>query len=303
MSSSTLVFANHLSIPTCRRCTTNKTKMASAFITTIKILTTFAQIATRLSPAPDLYHVHKQRSTGVMAFTPIIAMLLCNHVWYGKVCTSGGDSRLLTTSLFPRLIYAYVVENIFPLFSVCVFGDIVLTIYIIIYAKWCPDRAYVVKAIGMGAIPIVLVSIYAILVAVGAIDQSRRRLGLVLGYIADVTTLALFVSPFEKVKLVIQTKSAAAIPVLLCSIIFVNSGLWLLNGIVDDDLFIVVPNIVGVLLSASQLTLYFIYRPSRHVSSADTRESDLDAVELEGGTAEPKTTEFASLRSPKALAK
>ncbi|KAG3251691.1 hypothetical protein PI124_g3725 [Phytophthora idaei] len=185
--------------------------MVSAFITTIKVLTTIAQIAQRLSPVPDLYRVHKQ-DTGVMAFMPLVTLLLCNHVW---------------------LIYAYI---------------------------YCPDRAYVMRILVLGSIAFVLVTAYALLVAGGAIHQSRDQLGDVFGYLANVTTFALFLSPFEKIKVVIETKSSAAIPVLLCGIIFVNSSLWLVNGIVDDDLFIVVPNVVGVTLTAVQLTLYYIYR-------------------------------------------
>ncbi|KAG7391428.1 hypothetical protein PHYPSEUDO_004963 [Phytophthora pseudosyringae] len=258
--------------------------MVSAFIMTIKVLTTIAQVAQRLSPVPDLYRVHKQRDTGVMAFMPLVALLLGNHVW---------------------LLYAYVVKNIFPLFSVCVFGDVILVIYVAIYAKNCPDRAYVARTCVLGMIPFVLVTAYAVLVAVEAIDQSRHQVGHVLGYLAVATTLALYLSPFEKVKLVLETKSAAAIPVVLCGIIFVNSSLWLVNGIVDDDLFIVVPNIVGVILTAIQLTLCYIYRPSRHVSSTDTGDSGLGvAVGLEmGKTSTPKSPAFVSLASPKTSSK
>ncbi|GMF57709.1 unnamed protein product [Phytophthora fragariaefolia] len=173
-----------------------------------------------------------------------------------------------------------------------------------IYAKWCPDRKYVVKCLVMGMVPFALVTLYAVLFACGAVPQSRHQLGVVLGYLANVATFALFLSPFEKVKLVIQTKSSAAIPVLLCTIIFVNSGLWLINGIVDDDLFIVVPNIVGVTLSAIQLTLYYVYRSNRSVSSAETGDSELDAVEdLESGEVIQvwlrKNHSFVSVISPK----
>ncbi|KAK1938994.1 Bidirectional sugar transporter SWEET3 [Phytophthora citrophthora] len=201
------------------------------------------------------------------------------------------------------LLYAYVVENIFPLFSVCVFGDVILAIYVAIYAKYCPDRRYVMRTFVLGMIPFVLVTTYAILVAVGAINQSRHQFGIVLGYLANVVTFALFLSPFEKIKLVIATKSSAAIPVLLCAVIFVNSSLWLVNGIVDDDLFIVVPNVVGVTLTALQLTLYYVYRPGRHVSSTDTSDSDLHiVVDLEKGDAStPKRSNFTVLASPKAL--
>ncbi|EGZ06694.1 hypothetical protein PHYSODRAFT_427517, partial [Phytophthora sojae] len=102
--------------------------------------------------------------------------------------------------------------------------------------------------------------------------QSRHQPGVIFSYFPDVVMFALFLLPFEKLKLVVETKCSSAIPVLLCSIIFVNSGLWLISGIVDDDLFIVVLNAVGVLLAAIQITLYSIYRPGRTVSAADTGE-------------------------------
>ncbi|KAL3658998.1 hypothetical protein V7S43_015883 [Phytophthora oleae] len=199
----------------------------------------------------------------------------------------------------------YSTPNIFPLFFVCVFGDIVLALYVAIYAKYCPDRAYVTRTFVLGIIPFVLVTAYAILVAVGAINQSRHQLGVVLGYLADATTFALFLSPFEKIKLVIETKSSAAIPVLLCAIIFVNSSLWIVNGIINDDLFIVVPNVVGVMLTAIQLTLYYIYRPGRHISSGGTSDRDLHVVAgLEmGEVSTPKRSGFVVLASPKTPSK
>ncbi|OWZ03162.1 MtN3-like protein [Phytophthora megakarya] len=155
-----------------------------------------------------------------------------------------------------------------------------------------------------GAIPFVLVTGYAILVAVKVINQPRSQFGDILGYLANVATFALFMSPFEKIKLVFQTKSSAAIPVLLCAIIFANSSLWLINGIVDDDLFIVVPNVVGVSLTVAQLSLFYIYRPSRNNSSVYRDDDEIDVVvNLEMGTTVKVWTSnsptFAALTSPK----
>ncbi|KAK1938990.1 Bidirectional sugar transporter SWEET15 [Phytophthora citrophthora] len=246
--------------------------MVSAYITALKVLTTIVQVAQRLSPAPDLYPVYKNKDTGVIAFMPFVMMLLCNHVW---------------------LLYAYAAENIFPLFSVCVFGDIVLVLYVAIYAKYCPDRAYVTRTFFLGMVPFVLVTAYAILVAVDVISQSRHQLGVVLGYLADATTFALFLSPFEKIKLVIATKSAAAIPVYLCGITFVNSFLWVANGIIEDDLFILVPNAVGAVLTGIQLTLCYIYRPA----TEDSSDSSLEMGRKTEST--PKRPSFVALASPK----
>ncbi|ETL28631.1 hypothetical protein L916_18063 [Phytophthora nicotianae] len=104
------------------------------------------------------------------------------------------------------------------------------------YAKYCSDQVYVVNTLIIGGIPFVLLTVHAILVAVGAIDQSRDQLGVVFGYLANITTFAVFMSPFEKIRLVIETKSSAAIPVFLCALNLINSGLWVVNGVVDNDL-------------------------------------------------------------------
>lgn len=54
----------------------------STLITVLGVLTVISQISVRLSPVPELIRVHKQKSTGVMAFMPLVSMLLSNHVWY-----------------------------------------------------------------------------------------------------------------------------------------------------------------------------------------------------------------------------
>lgn len=193
-----------------------------------------------------------------------------------------------------------MVDNIFPLFSVCIFGDVALAAYVFIYAKYSTDRGYVVKIGGAGLAAFALVSVYAILVAVGAIPQSNHQLGVVLGYLADAVTFILFLSPFEKLKLVLETKSAEAIPVFICGIIFANSVLWLINGFIDSDLFIIVPNVVGILLTGSQLTVYYIYRPGRFQKQECA--ATLDVVVIDGedtSSSSPKSPSFASLESPK----
>ncbi|ETP32897.1 hypothetical protein F442_18482 [Phytophthora nicotianae P10297] len=239
--------------------------MVSAFITTIKILTTIVQVAQRLSPVPDVYRVHKQRDTGVMAFMPLVAMLLCNHV-----CEE------------------------LPLFSVCVFGDIVVALYVMFYAKYCSDQVYVVNTLIIGGIPFVLLTVHAILVAVGAIDQSRDQLGVVFGYLANITTFAVFMSPFEKIRLVIETKSSAAIPVFLCALNLINSGLWVVNGVVDNDLFIIVPNAVGVALSGIQVILDIV-----SASKAGSEQDVVMDLEVDTATKTSTSSVFAHLVSPK----
>lgn len=200
-------------------------------------------------------------------------------------------------------MYGYAVDNIFPLFSVCIFGEIATIMLITIYVRYCSDRAYVAKALALGLVPIVLVTIYFILVESGAVHQSNDQFGVVLGYLSDVTTFVLFFSPFEKIKQVIMTKSSAAIPVLMCVVICINSLLWLINGIADNDLFILVPNSVGVAITLMQIALYFVYRPGRLVPVNGMGEGKIEvvvdvAMGAKTPTSSPKSPVFEPLSSP-----
>jgi len=165
---------------------------------------------------------------------------------------------------------------------VCIFGEITTTALIIIYARYCNDRVYLVKTLATGLVPIALVTLYFILVESGAVHQSNNQFVAVLGYLSDATTFVLFLSPFEKIKHVIATKSSAAIPVLVCIVICINSLLWIVNGIADKDLFILVPNAVGVVLSLIQIALYYVYRPGGLAPINDSGDGKVQVL-VDGG--------------------
>lgn len=55
---------------------------SSALITTLEVLTVVTQIAMRLSPVPELYRAHRQRTLDAMPIAPIVALWVCNHFWY-----------------------------------------------------------------------------------------------------------------------------------------------------------------------------------------------------------------------------
>lgn len=180
---------------------------------------------------------------------------------------------------------------------VSVFGEVVAIIYIAWYAHWSSDRLYVAKAVAVGLVVFSLVTAYSVLVETGTLSQPREQFNSVLGYLADTVNFVLYLSPLEKVKSVLITKSAESIPVLMSAMICTNCFLWFLTGVVDDDLFILVPNAVGTVLSASQVALFFVYRPRpRLVPESGEHPAKIDAeVDLEVG-------ESSSLRSPVNLA-
>jgi solute carrier family 50 protein (sugar transporter) len=190
-------------------------------------------------------------------------------------------------SFTDRLVYGYAADNIFPLLSVSVFGEVMSIICVIVYARCSTNRSYVVTAVGGSLLVVVLVSLYVVLVAAGAIHQSKHQLSIVLGYLADVTSLAMDIAPLEKLRQVIATKSADSIPIFISCAIWLNCLLWLLNGIVDDDLFIIVPNVAGLVLTGIPIALYVMYRPGRLGTKDAIADLEIQAAGVASSRASP----------------
>lgn len=53
----------------------------SAGVMVVKVLTVVTQVALRVAPAPDMYRVYKKKTAGDMPLTPIVSLLVCNHIW------------------------------------------------------------------------------------------------------------------------------------------------------------------------------------------------------------------------------
>lgn len=143
------------------------------------------------------------------------------------------------------------------------FGCVSSLIYIAAYFKWTHGRRYVVKLNCVVLLGLLFVTLYAVLGVVGVTRQSREQVRDVVGFVAVSVNIFLYASPFETVRQVLKTKSAATLPIAMCGVAAVNCSLWLICGIVDNDMFIVTPNVIGVTLSVIQVKLYVIYNPKR----------------------------------------
>lgn len=56
--------------------------MADHFELTIKILASISALYMCLSPSSALHKIHKQRSTGQTSIIPLVALWVCDHMWY-----------------------------------------------------------------------------------------------------------------------------------------------------------------------------------------------------------------------------
>jgi hypothetical protein len=54
----------------------------SGWLTALHVVTTFGQVMLSLSLAPDMYKIHRQKSTGEMPALPLVCTLPNTHLWY-----------------------------------------------------------------------------------------------------------------------------------------------------------------------------------------------------------------------------
>lgn len=65
----------------------------------------------------------------------------------------------------------------------------------------------------------------------------------------------------------LQTKSGASIPIVLCCAGFVSNSLWILYGLVVNDMFVFGLGVFCTTLPLVQIILYFLFNPKRQQQS------------------------------------
>ena len=82
----------------------------------------------------------------------------------------------------------------------------------------------------------------------------------VFGYVANGLLLLYYAAPLSTLAKVVRQKSSASINVPLSFMSVVNGGLWSSYGLAVSDVYIWVPNVIGVVLSSVQLALCGLFK-------------------------------------------
>ncbi|PPS20439.1 hypothetical protein GOBAR_AA00123 [Gossypium barbadense] len=93
-------------------------------------------------------------------------------------------------------------------------------------------------------------------------------------------------SYFVHLSTVVKTKSVEYMPFLLSLLLFLNAGVWSVYAVLVKDIYIGVPNAVGLFLGSAQLILYVIYK-NKPVSTNPSEAIEEEEEEEEGGSAHP----------------
>ncbi|RLN97049.1 hypothetical protein BBJ28_00024234 [Nothophytophthora sp. Chile5] len=235
----------------------------------LRVTVVVAQLIMTLSPVPDVYKVHKRKTSGDMIVLPLVCMAGSNYVWYALSLSRQSDLyRTPSTdnchSPVPfeilRCLYAYLSNSIFPLFCSSLFAMLSGMTYTAVFFRWTSNRTYVLKLCAVSLAGCIAVSIYVAQGLAEVEGQTKAQVTNVLGYIGVAVSICLFASPLESLWQVVRTKSSASVPINFSVMMFVATALWVAAALLDSDIFVLVPNVFGVLLSAIQIVLFFAYR-------------------------------------------
>ncbi|KAF4027933.1 Sugar efflux transporter for intercellular exchange [Phytophthora infestans] len=232
--------------------------------TFLGVATAVAQAVLNLSPVPDI-----TRKIGELAALPllIIAVVVNCHFW---------------------LVYAYVTDTAFRDSSLRPARG-----YRVQHHLLSLERARQMEGVKEAK----RVGVRGTLCSLPA---PRISPTLYLGYVDIIIDVWMFGSPLGTLNHVMQTKSAASIPINLSLTLFVSTTLWVASGMVDSYYFVAGLNAIGSLLSIIQIVFYMIYRPIEKDEDSVLSEAteSIDEVSVVVTPTAKAKTEVASTQSP-----
>nr|UJT76409.1 bidirectional sugar transporter SWEET17 [Hemerocallis fulva] len=188
-----------------------------------------------LSPMTTFWRIMKNKSTEDFEPVPYVVTLLGCSLWVYYGITKPGE---------------YLVATVNGV------GIIFEAIYVVIFLIYATPPLRVKTSI------MVVVLDGAILGAVVLATQLVAEEGLrimIIGVICACLNIFMYGSPLTIMKTVITTRSVEYMPFFLSFFLFVNGGIWTVYAIIDSDFFLGIPNGIGFIFGAIQLTLYMIY--------------------------------------------
>ncbi|XP_063227932.1 sugar transporter SWEET1-like isoform X2 [Bacillus rossius redtenbacheri] len=171
-------------------------------------------------------------------------------------------SAFLSCSLWLR--YGFLIHDN-SIILVNTFGASLQLGYIITYYLYTVKKSVVTRQTIAACTFLVMVLMYTQYEA----DETAAKQ--MLGLLCCFTTIVFFAAPLTVLAHVIRVKNAESLPYSLILANFLVSLQWFLYGVIINDTYIQVTNALGTFLSASQLSLFVIYRSDSSVGPVQIR--------------------------------
>jgi solute carrier family 50 protein (sugar transporter) len=234
-----------------------------AAVLAFRVLAGCSYLVMLSSPSLNIYRVYKAKSVGVHSIFPLVALLANSHLWYAVRNLVQCNLSKLTAFVF-RMMYGYLAEIYFPVFSCFIVGDFAAVIYLTVYYRYSSNREYVVRSIATVLAIISGFSAYAIVGGLGYTNQTRHEVSTVLGFFSAAASVCLYCAPMERLIMVLKHKSAVFINLPMVRAGYMNNMIWLTFGSLIGNWFMISINIFFFTMNSITLVVYHLYDPKTH---------------------------------------
>ncbi|KAL6661471.1 hypothetical protein ACP70R_000855 [Stipagrostis hirtigluma subsp. patula] len=206
-----------------------------------------------LSPVPTFCRIWQMGSVEQYSPIPYVATLLNCMTWvlYGLPLVHPHSMLVITingTGMAIELAY--------------------VTLFIVYSAGAARRRALLLLAGELAFVAVVAVLVLTLV-------HTHERRSMVVGILGVLFGTGMYAAPLIVMKMVIQTKSVEYMPLSLSLASLVNGICWTAYALIGFDLYITIPNGLGVLFAVAQLVLYAVYyKSTQQIMEARKRKGD-----------------------------
>ncbi|KAJ0963105.1 hypothetical protein J5N97_028227 [Dioscorea zingiberensis] len=213
---------------------------ADAIRSVVGILGNVIALVLFLSPMPTFVRIWKNKSVEQFSPVPYLATLLNCMMWvvYGLPIVHPKSMLVITingTGTVIELIYILL----FLIFSN---GKQRLRVFMMLLAE-------IIFVVGVALLVIALAHTY-------------EKRSMIIGILCVFFGTMMYAAPLSVMRLVIQTKSVEFMPLFLSLASFFNGVCWTTYALIRFDLYITIPNSLGVMFAVGQLILHAMYYKS-----------------------------------------
>ncbi|CAA7410187.1 unnamed protein product [Spirodela intermedia] len=217
--------------------------------TVVGILGNTVSLGLFLSPVPTFAAICRNKSVEQFSPAPYLASLLNCMLWvlYGLPCVHPHSTLVLTINAT---------------------GAAVELAYVLLFLLHSTRRQ---RLRVLAALLAELLFVVAAAAIVLTLAHTHQRRSLVIGSLCVFFGTLMYAAPLSVMKLVLETKSVEFLPLGLSLASFLNGVCWTSYALIRFDLFITIPNSLGVLLAAVQLALHAVFYKSTREKMAERR--------------------------------
>nr|GEV96750.1 bidirectional sugar transporter N3-like [Tanacetum cinerariifolium] len=187
-----------------------------------------------LAPAPTFYRIIKKKSTEGFQSLPYVMALFSSMIW---------------------IYYATLKTDATLLITINAVGCVIETLYIAIYIAYAPKKMQATKLV----VSLNFVGFWVIALSTHYLAEGETRVQ-ILGWTCLVISVSVFAAPLSIMKRVIRTKSVEFMPFGLSFFLALSAVMWFFYGLLQKDIYVALPNIIGFVLGVVQMIIYLVYR-------------------------------------------